>query len=78
MPAIFERWCGHGLPGVGDLRVDYGHKVERCPRSPRWLLLLSYAGGLFFSLRTHRELFNPLLRRGRTEERAWPVRRSVL
>ena len=35
MPAIFELVRGHGLPGVGDLRVDYGHKVEVVVRAGR-------------------------------------------
>jgi Ca2+:H+ antiporter len=77
MPAIFELVRGHGLPGVGDLRVDYGHKVELLSALAAGLLLLSYAGGLFFSLRTHRELFNPYTP-GEDKERAWPVRRSVV
>jgi Ca2+:H+ antiporter len=76
MPAIFELVRGHGLPGVGDLRVNYGHKVELLSALAAGLLLLSYAGGLFFSLRTHRELFNPHTP-GDEELRAWPVRRSV-
>ncbi|MGZ4203316.1 MAG: calcium/proton exchanger [Thermoleophilaceae bacterium] len=78
MPAIFVLVRGQGLPGVGDLRVNYGHKVEVVSALAAVLLLLSYAAGLFFSLRTHRDLFNPHLP-GDDEEgrRAWPVRQSV-
>ena len=76
MPAIFELVRGHGLPQVGDLRVSYGHKVELVSALAAGLLLLSYAGGLFFSLRTHRQLFNPY-EPDENKEGAWPVRRSV-
>ena len=71
MPAIFELVRGHGLPGVGDLRVDYGHKVELLSALAVASAAPSYAGGLLFSLRTHRELFNPI-RRGRTRSARGP------
>ena len=79
MPAIFELVRGQGLPGVGDLRVNYGHKVEVVSALAAVLLLLSYGAGLFFSLRTHRDLFNPHAADADDGDhpRAWPVRRSV-
>jgi Ca2+:H+ antiporter len=76
MPAVYELVTGAGLPSVGDLRVNYGHKVEALSAAAAGVLLLSYAGGLFFSLRTHRDLFNPHTP-GEDLARAWPVRRSV-
>jgi Ca2+:H+ antiporter len=76
MPAIFELVTGRGLPHVDDLRVNYGHKVEALSAIVAGLLLASYAGGLFFSLRTHRALFNPYSP-DEDHARAWPVRRSV-
>jgi Ca2+:H+ antiporter len=76
MPAIFELIGGRGLPHVDDLRVNYGHKVEALSAAAAGVLLLSYASGLFFSLRTHRELFNPHVP-GEEHLRAWPVRQSV-
>ena len=78
MPALFELIRGHGLPAVGDTRVNYGGKVETISAIVSGILLLSYAAGLFFSLRTHRELFNPYLEEDEKEEAAWSVRRSVL
>src|SRR5205085_6689951 len=43
------------------------------------ILLLSYCAGLFFSLRTHRELFNPYRETDEEEDaRGWSVRQSVL
>ncbi|HYY74487.1 MAG TPA: calcium/proton exchanger [Solirubrobacterales bacterium] len=77
MPALFELIRGQGLPTVGDTRVDFGSKVEAVSGIVSGLLLFSYCAGLFFSLRTHRELFNPYIEET-DAERAWPVRRSVL
>jgi Ca2+:H+ antiporter len=79
MPALFELVRGEGLPGVGQERVNYGSDVETISAIVAGLLLLSYCAGLFFSLRTHREIFNPYME-GDDEEghRAWPVRKSVL
>ncbi|HKN94981.1 MAG TPA: calcium/proton exchanger [Thermoleophilaceae bacterium] len=78
MPALFELIRGHGLPGVGDTRVNYGGKVETISAIVSGILLLSYCAGLFFSLRTHRELFNPYIEEDEKEEAAWSVRRSVI
>jgi Ca2+:H+ antiporter len=79
MPAIFELIHGHGLPAVGDTRVNYGGKVETVSAIVSGILLLSYGAGLYFSLISHRELFNPY-REDQSEDDdrgAWSVRRSV-
>lgn len=78
MPAIFELIRGHGLPAVGSTRVNYGSKVETVSAIVSGLLLVSYSAGLYFSLRTHRELFNPYTEEAEADEHTWPVRRSVL
>src|SRR5690349_22705437 len=79
MPALFELIRGHGLPVVGDTRVNYGSKVETISAIVSGVLLVSYCAGLFFSLRTHRELFNPYLEDDeKKDEVSWTVRRSVL
>jgi len=78
MPALFELIRGHGLPAVGDTRVNYGGKVETVSAIVSGVLLVSYGAGLFFSLRTHRELFNPYLEEDEKDEAAWSVRHSVL
>jgi len=77
MPAIFELVRGHGLPQVGTTHVNFGHKVEVVSALAAVLLLFSYAAGLFFSLRTHRDLFNPHQPDHDDLARAWPVRQSV-
>src|SRR5690242_11568861 len=61
MPALFELIGGNGLPAVGDTRVNYGHKVETISAIVSGVLLLSYVAGLYFSLKSHRQLFNPYL-----------------
>jgi Ca2+:H+ antiporter len=77
MPALFELIGGHGLPVVGDTRVNYGGKVETISAIVSVILLLSYAAGLYFSLSTHRQLFNPYLEE-EEDPAAWSVRKSVL
>jgi len=77
MPALFQLVHGDGLPGIGDERVDFGSDVESLSIAVALILLLSYAGGLLFSLRTHRDLFNP---ESELEDHAggWSVRTAVL
>jgi Ca2+:H+ antiporter len=78
MPAIFELIHGHGLPAVGETSVNYPTKVETVSAIVAGILLVSYCAGLLFSLKTHRELFNPYVEEDEIgEERPWSVRRSV-
>jgi len=80
MPAIFELIEGQGLPSPGAERVDYGSTVEQLSFAVAVVLILSYVAGLVFSLRTHRDLFNPEVAEEEAEARAqpWSVRRSVV
>src|ERR671917_322488 len=76
LPAVFELIHGGELPGVGEERVDFGGETERLSFGVAVVLLLTYAAGLFFSLRSHRRVFNPY-----PEEEAshgWSIRRSVI
>jgi Ca2+:H+ antiporter len=59
MPAIFELVEGQGLPGVDQERVTFDNKVEHLSLAVAIVLIITYVAGLVFSLRTHRELFNP-------------------
>ncbi len=59
MPAIFELVEGKGLPGPGSEIVDYGSTVEQLSLAVAVVLIATYVLGLVFSLRTHRDLFNP-------------------
>ena len=59
MPAIFELVAGNGLPLPGDEIVDYPSDVEHLSLAVALVLMATYAAGLLFSLKTHRDLFNP-------------------
>ncbi|MGB2712476.1 MAG: calcium/proton exchanger [Conexibacter sp.] len=76
MPAIFELVEGKGLPLPGAERVVYDSTVEQLSLAVAVVLMLSYGAGLLFSLRTHRDLFNPPADEQEHGE-PWSVRRSV-
>jgi Ca2+:H+ antiporter len=76
MPAIFELVEGKGLPSPGDKIVDYGSTVEHLSIAVAVVLAVSYVFGLLFSLRTHRDLFNPEYEEEDTW--GWSVRRAVI
>jgi Ca2+:H+ antiporter len=84
MPAVFELVEGQGLPGPDEERINYGGTVESLSYAVALVLIGTYAAGLFFSLKTHRDLFNPVahsdddpdpIQHG--DEEPWTVRKSV-
>jgi Ca2+:H+ antiporter len=75
MPAVFQLVTGGRLPLPGDEAVNFGPDVERLSIAVAIILMLSYGAGLLFSLRTHRELFNPHYD---VEVSGWTTRRAVL
>jgi Ca2+:H+ antiporter len=77
LPAVFQLASGGALPHVSQDRVAFGSDLKHLTIGVSIVLLLSYAAGLFFSLRTHRDLFNP---HGEEEvpEEVWSVSRSVI
>jgi Ca2+:H+ antiporter len=79
LPAVFQLIHGGGLPHVSELRHDYGSKVEGLSLGVAIILMLSYVGGLIFSLRTHRDLFNVESEDDEeVNENTWSIRRSVI
>jgi Ca2+:H+ antiporter len=78
MPAIFELVEGQGLPSVNAERVDYGSTIEQLSIAVAIVLAATYVAGLLFSLRTHRDLFNPPDEFGQETEFGWSVTRSVV
>jgi Ca2+:H+ antiporter len=79
MPAVFELVRGTGLPRPEAEAVNYDSDVEKISIGTALILLFTYAGGLYFSLRTHRDLFNPPhAQEDHVAEEAWTVRRSVI
>jgi Ca2+:H+ antiporter len=77
MPAIFELVEGQGLPSVNAERVDYGSTVEQLSVAVAVVLAGTYVAGLLFSLRTHRDVFNPPDERTEETTFGWSARRSV-
>jgi Ca2+:H+ antiporter len=77
MPAIYELIEGRGLPLPGDERVHYDTTVQGLSAAVAVVLILSYVAGLWFSLKTHRDLFNPPHDEEEHHE-PWSVRKSVI
>jgi Ca2+:H+ antiporter len=78
MPALFELVQGTGLPRPDAEAVNYDSDVERLSVAVALVLLATYVAGLVFSLKTHKDLFNP--EHGPEDHVAepWSIRRSVL
>jgi Ca2+:H+ antiporter len=77
-PAIFQLIHGGALPAVGEERVDFGSDLEKLSLGVAIVLLLSYAAGLWFSLKTHRAVFNPFGEEEEQETHHWPVKRAAI
>jgi Ca2+:H+ antiporter len=80
LPAIFELVEGQGLPGIDQERVNFDSTVEDLSLAVAIVLIGTYVCGLLFSLRTHRELFNPHSDDDAAHDDTWgwSVRTSVL
>ena len=80
MPAVYEMSVGQGLPSPTSVHTNYDATVEHLSLIVAIVLMLTYGAGLIFSLRTHRDLFNPphLKEEGEGEGAPWSVRRSVV
>jgi Ca2+:H+ antiporter len=79
MPAIFELVIGGSLPKPTAEKVHFPHDLEAISVGVAIILLLSYAAGLLFSLKTHRSLFNPEMEdEDDGDGEPWSVRRSVI
>jgi Ca2+:H+ antiporter len=76
MPAIFQLVAGGGLPQPTEKAHNFGGDIEHLSIAVAIVLLITYFAGLFFSLKTHKDLFNP--EHGDEEgEEPWSVRKSV-
>jgi Ca2+:H+ antiporter len=75
MPAVFQLVDGGSLPRPGAEDTRFGSTLEHLSLAVAVVLICSYAAGLVFSLRTHRDVFNPdqELHGG-----GWSTRRSVI
>jgi Ca2+:H+ antiporter len=77
-PALFQLIHGGGLPAVGEERVDFGSDLEKLSFGVAIILLVSYVAGLFFSLKTHRAVFNPYQEEAEEEAHHWSVRQAAI
>jgi Ca2+:H+ antiporter len=77
LPAMFLLAHGGALPQLEDEATNFPSDVEHMSFAVAIVLLLSYFAGLWFSLRTHQDVFNPESEE-EPPEHAWSVRRSVL
>jgi len=79
MPALFQLVHGGSLPAVGDELVHFGSDLQTLSLGVAVVLILSYGAGMVFSLRTHRQLFNPYGDGDEAErEGGWSMRAAVL
>jgi Ca2+:H+ antiporter len=77
MPAIFELVIGGSLPSPTERNDRFPSDLEVMSGLVAAVLLISYVAGLIFSLKTHRNLFNPPTDEEHVGEHVWSVRRSV-
>jgi Ca2+:H+ antiporter len=77
MPATFELVIGGGLPNPTAEIKRFPSDLETMSLLVSVVLLGTYVAGLVFSLKTHRDLFNPEHEGDRVGE-AWTVRKSVI
>jgi Ca2+:H+ antiporter len=78
MPAVFQLVEGGGLPSPGAERVEFHGNIEHLSLAVAIVLLGAYLAGLWFSLKSHRDLFNPPDEDVDEEHEPWSVRRSVI
>jgi Ca2+:H+ antiporter len=76
MPAVFQLVRGEGLPTVGPELFQFDSTIEVLSGLIAGVLIVIYLAGLYFSLRTHRDVFNPPYEQEGTW--GWSVRTSVL
>ena len=79
MPAVFQLVHGGGLPQVSEAKHHFSPEVEHLSIGVSVILILSYVAGLWFSLKTHRDLFNVAHDDSDEDARnAWTVKKSVI
>jgi Ca2+:H+ antiporter len=79
MPAIYELVIGGSLPHPTETSQRFPSDLETMSALVAVVLLGSYVAGLFFSLRTHKDLFNPAhAAEDHVGEEHWSVRKAVM
>jgi len=78
MPAIFELVIGGSLPKPTDESKHFPNDLEAMSVGVAVVLLATYVAGLIFSLKTHKDLFNPVHDEEDHLGEPWSVRTSVI
>src|SRR4051812_18050646 len=79
MPAVFQLIHGGGLPQVSELRHNFVSDIEALSLGVAIILILCYVAGLWFSLKTHRDVFNVGHdEKADTPSGTWSTRKSVI
>lgn len=78
LPAAFQLIHGGSLPGVGEERHGFGNDVEDLSLGVAIILMLSYAAGLLFSMKTHRAVFNPYEQDEESHAGGWTIKKSLV
>jgi Ca2+:H+ antiporter len=78
LPAAFQLSLGGALPSPEADAHRFSSDLRTMSALVSVVLLLSYAAGLWFSLKTHRDIFNPEMEADEDEpHEPWSVRRCV-
>jgi Ca2+:H+ antiporter len=78
LPAVYVLSHGHSLPRVGAEHLNFPSATDHLSLAVAIVLILIYCAGLLFSLRTHRQLFNPFHDDEGPGEAGWTMRRAVI
>jgi Ca2+:H+ antiporter len=79
LPAVFQLIHNGSLPNVTELSHNYASDIEGLSLGVAIILILSYVAGLWFSLRTHRDIFNVETEADdEIDSNTWSVRKSVI
>src|SRR5205085_3626690 len=78
IPMVFELSRGHHLPAINIEHMRFDADARHLSLAVAIVLILVYVAGLLFSLRTHRELFNPFHEDEEPDPEAWTMRRAVI
>jgi Ca2+:H+ antiporter len=78
LPLVFVLAGGGHAPGAHDVRVSFSSDAKHFSLAVAIVLILVYVAGLVFSLRTHRELFNPFHEEQAEDTEGWTMRRAVI
>jgi Ca2+:H+ antiporter len=78
LPAVFHLIHNGSLPNVSELSHHYDKDIQGLSGGVAGILIVSYIAGLWFSLRTHRDLFNVTDDEDEVDASTWTIRKSVL